>query len=595
MDIYLSCLIGGFIALAAFGLCGAGFHHFGVHHGHGNPLHARPAGHLRHGSARQSGGRSAGNRHSDSDPIFAWLAWFSPLYLCGMVMGFGLTGLVVAPFIQGWPCLLLALLGAYLVRTFCIRPLMSGVLLWASAPAKTLDAAVLETGAAATNFDEQGYGMVRLTLDGQVVQLLGQLTPEEQAGPRVNSGETLFIRSVDPVRQRCVVCRRTPVIPGEPASAGAGEKQSRRTCPACGHEFSGALEGCPVCQLRMALDGEAESAEDAEADRAEPAPDGSRPAIQFEHYELLAGQDGQPVELGRGAMGITYKARDVMLGCPVALKVIGENCLGNDSARLRFVREARAAASVRHPNVASVFHLGRTGRNYFYAMEFVDGETVESLVRRNGPLEVRSALEITRQIGAGLSAVHKQHLVHRDIKPSNIMVSLDDASTGAVTAKIIDLGLAKAVQATGSQPGLSAAGAFVGTPEFASPEQFAGIPVDIRSDLYGLGATLWYMLSGRAPFRGTPAELMHQHLHAALPVGQLHHVPQPVVALLQTLLEKDPARRAQNPGDLLQALAAIEREAGEDRAVAVASQPSQPVLRNEVSGPTRGPQDPAGN
>lgn len=508
-------------------------------------------------------------------------------------MGFGFTGVMVAHFVQGWPCLVLALLGAYLVPAFCIRPLMSGVLMWASTPAKTLDAAVLETGAAATTFDEQGYGMVRLTLDGQVVQLLGRLTPEEQAGPRIGSGETLFIRSVDPVRQRCVVCRQTSAIPGEPAREGAGQKHSRRTCPACGHEFSGAMEGCPVCQLRMALDGGAEPAEGREAGGTEPAPDGSRPAVQLEHYELLTNQDGQPVELGRGAMGITYKARDVMLGCPVALKVIGENCLGNDSARLRFVREARAAASVRHPNVASVFHLGRTGRNYFYAMEFVDGETVESLVKRGGPLEVKLALEITRQVGAGLAAVHKQHLVHRDIKPSNLMVSLDDVSPGAVTAKIIDLGLAKAVQAAGSQPGLSAAGAFVGTPEFASPEQFAGIPVDIRSDLYGLGATLWYMLTGRAPFRGTPAELMHQHLHAPLPVDPLRRLPPPVVGLLQALLEKDPARRVQNPGALLQALTAVEREASGDRAVA--PQPSRPVLENEASGPTRSPQDPAAN
>lgn len=483
-------------------------------------------------------------------------------------MGFGLTGYLIAPVIQGWPCLVLALLGAYLVRTFCIRPLMSGVLMWASAPAKTLDAAVLDTGAAATDFDEHGYGMVRLNLDGQVVQLLGQLAPEEQAGPRVSSGEILFIRSVDPVRQRCVVCRQIPAISGGSAREETGAKPPlRRTCPTCGHEFSGAMEGCPVCQLRMALDGEVDSAGCGEADlaTAEPGPDGGRPVIRFEHYEVLTNPDGQVMELGRGAMGVTYKARDVMLGCPVALKVIAEHCLGSNSARIRFVREARAAASVRHPNVASVFHLGRTGRNYFYAMEFVDGETVESLVKRCGPLQVRLALEITRQVGAGLAAVHKQGLVHRDIKPGNIMVSLDDA--GAVTAKIIDLGLAKAVQEAGSQFGLSAAGAFVGTPEFASPEQFAGVPVDIRSDLYGLGATLWYMLTGHAPFRGTPAELMHQHLHAPLPVDQLGHLPQPAVALLQVLLEKDPARRLQSPGDLLQALPAVERETPAGRAV----------------------------
>jgi serine/threonine protein kinase len=142
-------------------------------------------------------------------------------------------------------------------------------------------------------------------------------------------------------------------------------------------------------------------------------------------------------------MGVTYKAFDVDLRCLVTLKVISEKYLGDKSARLRFLREARAAASVRHPNVASVFHLGRSGENYFYAMEFVDGETLENFIRRSGRIEVERALEIATQVAAGFAAVHKQKLVHRDIKPSNIMVSLEDG--GAVTAKIIDLGLAKAV------------------------------------------------------------------------------------------------------------------------------------------------------
>ena len=158
--------------------------------------------------------------------------------------------------------------------------------------------------------------------------------------------------------------------------------------------------------------------------------------LRFEHYELLQAEDGRPVELGRGAMGITYKAFDVDLHCPVTLKVISEKYLGEESARLRFLREARAAASVRHPNVASVFHLGRTGQNYFYAMEFVEGETLENLIKRSGRLEVELALEIAALVAAGLVAVHKQHLVHRDIKPSNIMVSLEGGGTG--TVKIID-------------------------------------------------------------------------------------------------------------------------------------------------------------
>jgi hypothetical protein len=149
--------------------------------------------------------------------------------------------------------------------------------------------------------------------------------------------------------------------------------EPQRTCPSCGNEFSGAMEFCPVCMLRKAL---AEGVESGESSASE---DTVKPALEqakqrFEHYELTKGADGTPVELGRGAMGVTYKAFDVDLHCPVTLKVISERYLGDESARARFLREARAAASVRHPNVAWVLHLGRTGQNYFYAMEFVEGK-----------------------------------------------------------------------------------------------------------------------------------------------------------------------------------------------------------------------------
>ncbi|MBV8277875.1 MAG: protein kinase [Verrucomicrobia bacterium] len=296
------------------------------------------------------------------------------------------------------------------------------------------------------------------------------------------------------------------------------------------------------------------SAPDLATASAEEADVGSR-VRRFENYEVILDDDGRPIELGRGAMGVTYKALDVDLRRPVTLKVISERYLGDESARLRFLREARAAASVRHPNVASVFHLGRTGENYFYAMEFVDGETLESLIARSGRLQIALALEITSQVAAGLAAVHKEKLVHRDIKPSNIMVSLEDG--GAVSAKIIDLGLAKSLDEPGAQTAISTPGAFAGTPEFASPEQFAGIAVDIRSDLYSLGATLWEMLTGKTPFRGSPSEVMHQHQHGPLPLKQLEDFPQPVVVLLEALLEKDPGRRFQNPADLLNAIATI--------------------------------------
>src|SRR5271169_6151418 len=207
------------------------------------------------------------------------------------------------------------------------------------------------------------------------------------------------------------------------------KKEDRRTCPSCGNELSGAMEFCPVCVLRKALADGVESGESsASTDTVKPT---LEQAVQrFEHYELVTGEDRKPVELGRGAMGVTYKAFDVDLRYPVTLKVISEKYLGDESARLRFLREARAAASVRHSNVASVFHLGKSGQNYFYAMEFVEGETLENLIKLSGRLEVKLALEIATQVAAGLVAVHKQKLVHRDIKPSNVMKMLVLAASG---------------------------------------------------------------------------------------------------------------------------------------------------------------------
>jgi serine/threonine protein kinase/tetratricopeptide (TPR) repeat protein len=328
----------------------------------------------------------------------------------------------------------------------------------------------------------------------------------------------------------------------------------RRTCKVCGTRVSASREVCPVCALRAAVTEEALTENSA----SEPAlVESVCEAVphRFENYELMLDADGGPIELGRGVMGITYKAFDIDLLCPVTLKVISEKYVGDESARLRFLREARSAASVRDANVASVFHLGRTGGNYFYAMEFVEGETLERFVKRAGRLDVKLALEITRQVGAGLAAIHKRKLVHRDIKPSNIMVLVEEG--GVVTAKIIDLGLSKPATDVPAEAAISTPGAFAGTPEFASPEQFAGVSVDIRSDLYSLGVTLWEMLTGLAPFTGTPAEVMHQHLRAPLPIDQLQGVPEPAIALLEVLLDKDPTERVQTPAQLLKVMPMI--------------------------------------
>jgi hypothetical protein len=338
-------------------------------------------------------------------------------------------------------------------------------------------------------------------------------------------------------------------------------RHETRICPVCGTKFVATAdrEFCPVCILNRAFGGESaatgESGSVSELAASTEQADGGLQARRFEHYEVMLDETCRPIELGRGAMGVTYKAIDVDLRCPVTLKVISEQYLGDESARLRFLREARAAASVRHPNVASVFHLGRTGGNYFYAMEFVEGETLGNLIKRSDRLEAKLALEIATQVAAGLAAVHEQHLIHRDIKPTNIMVRLKEE--GSVTAKIIDLGLAKTLDELASEACISMPGVFAGTPEFASPEQFAGVGVDIRSDLYSLGVTLWVMVTGQTPFRGSSAEVMYQHQHSPLPLERLNDIHQPVVVLLEKLLEKDPAQRFQTPNELLKAIPTI--------------------------------------
>ena len=272
---------------------------------------------------------------------------------------------------------------------------------------------------------------------------------------------------------------------------------------------------------------------------------------RYQQYEVLRRADGSLWELGRGAMGITYKAFDTNLRCPVALKVINSTYLQKETARQRFLNEARAAAALRHPNVASVFNLGTDQSNYFYVMEFIDGETVEALVKRKGRLEPVEALEITQQVARALGAAAKRRLVHRDLKPSNLML-VDDEGDSVV--KVIDFGLAKSIKESTDDSAALTMGGFVGTPHFASPEQVEEGEVDVRSDIYSLGATLYFMLTGKAPFSGSVGQVMSQHLYKPVAVEPLADVPQCVIALIQSMLEKDRTKRPQTPRALQNAI-----------------------------------------
>ena len=323
----------------------------------------------------------------------------------------------------------------------------------------------------------------------------------------------------------------------------ASADNSQLICRKCGalvRRVGKCVGRCVACLLELAFDEEQISVVNAE---------------QFDHYHVAIHTDGTPLELGRGAMGITFKAFDTVLGNEVALKVIDARIAAFPEARERFLREARAAARLRHPNIASVFYYGtrKSDGQCFYAMELVEGETLETRLRRSGPLPPALALEVISQAARALVALEVHGLVHRDLKPANLML----VERPELTVKVIDFGLAKAAATAESESNITH-GSFVGTPSFASPEQFTNTSVvDGRSDLYSLGITLWEMLTGQTPFRGTPREVMHQHQHAALPLDLLEAVPQPVVVLLEVLLEKDPGRRFQTPVDLLNAIPTI--------------------------------------
>lgn len=279
----------------------------------------------------------------------------------------------------------------------------------------------------------------------------------------------------------------------------------------------------------------------------------------FQHYQVLKRPDGALWELGRGAMGITYKAFDTNLRCDVALKVINALHLNSETARARFLREARAAAGLRHRNVASVYHLGNDDQSFFYAMEFVDGETVECLVKETGPMPPADALQIVVQIARALGAAAKQNLVHRDIKPANIMVTREDDEEEQFVVKVIDFGLARpALGGEGSAH--ITMGGFVGTPQFASPEQLEEKDLDARSDIYSLGVTLWFMIAGRPPFTGPLGSVFIQQLTKEPPWAQLEGTPEPVKALLAAMLEKEPDKRPQTPVELRRQVEACLRQ-----------------------------------
>ena len=316
-------------------------------------------------------------------------------------------------------------------------------------------------------------------------------------------------------------------------------------CSVCGERLN-AKGDCRACLVRTGL--------------GETADETKSSALVFGDFEIEQNADGTYSELGRGAIGVTYLAVDRVLRRRVALKVIEvpAGADGSQFARQRFLREARAAAALRHPNVAGVYQFGTSpdGSHCYYAMELVEGETLGARVRRDGPFNAKEAMEIAIQITRALMAAAAHDLIHRDLKPGNIMLTTESE------VKVIDFGLAKAITDAGGDMDLTH-GEFVGTPSFASPEQFESGPVDARSDIYSLGATLWFALTGLAPHFGkTMEEIRASKIGDDLPVAQLvtRKVPEPLVKLLRSTLAIDPGKRPASARELMEALEACRRE-----------------------------------
>jgi serine/threonine-protein kinase len=264
--------------------------------------------------------------------------------------------------------------------------------------------------------------------------------------------------------------------------------------------------------------------------------------------------------LGEGGMGQVFKARHRHMQRTVALKLIRKEKLLNEASVKRFYQEVQAAAKLHHPNIVVAYDAGPAGSAHYFAMEYVEGKDLSRVVADSGPLPVARACEYVRQAAVGLQHANERGLVHRDIKPANLLVGED--ATGKAVVKILDLGLARLnVPGGDGEKGLTQTGHVMGTPDYLAPEQALDARLaDVRSDLYSLGCTFYFLLTGRPPFSGDSIAqvlLKHQMAEPEAPAGGWGDVPDGVRAVLRKLLAKKPEDRFQTPQELVDALAPL--------------------------------------
>jgi serine/threonine-protein kinase len=270
----------------------------------------------------------------------------------------------------------------------------------------------------------------------------------------------------------------------------------------------------------------------------------SRTQRQVAGFELLQ-------KLGNGAMGTVFKARHRKLDKLVALKLLNPTFAQDEKYVARFLLEARAAASLNHPNMVQAYDVGQAGDVHYIAMEYVEGKTVKELIERRNTLDEAASIEIVLQVLSALRHAHENNIIHRDVKPANIMITSDGH------AKLLDLGLARR---TDVECGLTGEGKAIGTPYFMAPEQALDKGADYRADIYSLGATLFNMVTGRKPYQaGTPVAVMNMHIKAPIPnASELNaEVSSGLSRVIQKMLAKRPAERYQAHAALVTDLEAV--------------------------------------
>ncbi len=375
-------------------------------------------------------------------------------------------------------------------------------------------------------------------------------------------------------------------------SAAAAIAAHLESCPACRQAVAGVSADSFLDKIRAAKQGDlsfAPSSAGQPSTPAVPCPNVPPELARHPKYLILR-------ELGRGGMGVVYQARHKEMDRQVVIKVINRALLDRPESLERFRREIRAAAQLSHQNIVTAYDAERAGESHMLVMEFVSGQSLDEVLKKKGPLPVSVACHFARQVALGLQHAYERGMVHRDIKPQNLML------TPKGQVKILDFGLAKVVREENTSTGLTSENAYLGTPDYCAPEQATDArTADIRADLYSLGCTLYYLLSGRPPFREDTVVktiLAHQQKQPQ-PLTELRpEVPAEIWKVLTRLLAKEPAQRYEKPSEVAQALVPFIKSGSKQEAKAGSAPPQSTgspgkgtVFELETSHDKKVPQD----